>query len=220
MTWHVWFSKRLSSTFDFGYHLKCQASCRLLCGSILFSWPVVPLPRHRQLLEYLCPGRQPLKSPAVSATRIGQQRQAASPKPEKKSFRHKMKISPLRRFFSRSWFPMKASFIPLEPQPNQAPLTSWLTPSTIITVFNIAFIVFTKTIIIIAVSDELVKILMTNTITSERLASLSRPFLPESEPDSDSSSRPANATFLEEPVSFSIFISYMKSWNIRGSQIG
>ena len=37
---------------------------------------------------FLCPGRQPLKSPAVSATRIGQQRQAASPKPEK-SYRNK-----------------------------------------------------------------------------------------------------------------------------------
>ena len=38
-------------------------------------------------------------------------------------------------------------------------------------------------------------------LTSERLASLSCPFLPESDPDSDSSSIPAKATFLQRGVS-------------------
>ena len=38
-------------------------------------------------------------------------------------------------------------------------------------------------------------------LTSERLASLSCPFLPESDPDSDSSSIPAKATFLQREVS-------------------
>ena len=50
-------------------------------------------------------------------------------------------------------------------------------------------------------------------LTSERLPSLSWPFLPESEPDSDSSSMPANATFLQRELS----TVFCFGWNNLGA---